>query len=260
MGNGGDCRSDDPFAQRFSSLYLPFDRCSLPAAWARTDRRGRLEHPGLARIDLAPRQPPAVDDCFTWRCGDAVFCPRRSLDFCSGRAWRELLAAAIWFFGIANAPGLLHRRRPKSSRLAAQAIISGAITAIAMMIFATLIMPRIDSANKRRPREVAGAIRAALPAGAQLWVLEDSYRPFWYYLEPDVRYFHRPGGSPGAGALHPAAGDRDEELLQDPVWQNAPPPGSCRSSTTRTGRSISSGETPIASSATPDSCLLSPVL
>ena len=96
----------------------------------------------------------------------------------------------LWFFALANRPRSPHVPPATSSRLVAQAILTGAIAALAMMILAILVMPRIDSANKHRSREVAGAIRAALPAGAQLWVLEDSYRPFWYYLEPDVRYFH----------------------------------------------------------------------
>jgi hypothetical protein len=84
-------------------------------------------------------------------------------------------------------------------------------------------MPRIDAANKHRPREVAGAIRAALPAGAQLWVLEDSYRPFWYYLEPEVRYFRRLADLPAQAdyILVPEAQRRT--LLQDPAWQNSPP-------------------------------------
>ena len=28
-----------------------------------------------------------------------------------------------------------------------------------------------------------------LPTGAILWVQENEYKPFWYYLEPDVCYF-----------------------------------------------------------------------
>jgi 4-amino-4-deoxy-L-arabinose transferase-like glycosyltransferase len=133
-----------------------------------------------------------------------------------------LLAAAIWSLSIANGarpPGIA---TAKSGRLKMQAIISGGITVIAIMTFATVIMPRIDSANKRRPREVAAAIRAALPAGAQLWVLEDSYRPFWYYLEPDVRYFHRLAELPTQAhyILLPAA---QSALLQNPVWPDAPP-------------------------------------
>ncbi len=133
------------------------------------------------------------------------------------------LAAGLWFLAIANGarpPGLPPSH---SSRLKMQAVISGGITAIAMMTFAAVIMPRIDSANKHRPREVAGAIRAALPAGAQLWVLEDSYRPFWYYLEPDVRYFRQLADLPAEAdyILVPAAQRRT--FLQDPAWQSSPP-------------------------------------
>jgi 4-amino-4-deoxy-L-arabinose transferase-like glycosyltransferase len=133
------------------------------------------------------------------------------------------LAAGIWFFAGVN------RSRPSSlppansSRLAAQAIISGTITALAMMIFATLIMPRIDSANKHRSREVAAAIRAALPTGAQLWVLEDSYRPFWYYLEPNVRYFHRLTDLPAQAHYILLPAKQTKALLQSPIWQNTAP-------------------------------------
>jgi hypothetical protein len=38
VGNGCDFRSDGPFAQRLSSLYVPFDCCSLLAAGTRVER------------------------------------------------------------------------------------------------------------------------------------------------------------------------------------------------------------------------------
>jgi hypothetical protein len=134
-----------------------------------------------------------------------------------------VLAVSIWVFAVAN------KARPgsvlptNSSCLAAQAITSGAITALAVIIFATLIMPRIDSANRHRSREVAGAIRAGMPSGAQLWVLEESYRPFWYYLEPNVRYFRQWADLPAQADyfLLPAA--ETKTLLQNPIWRNAPP-------------------------------------
>jgi len=84
-------------------------------------------------------------------------------------------------------------------------------------------MPRVDSANKHRSRAVADAIRATLPAGTQLWVLEDSYRPFWYYLEPDVRYFHRLSELPAQANYLLLPATRTPALLQDPIWLNAPP-------------------------------------
>jgi 4-amino-4-deoxy-L-arabinose transferase-like glycosyltransferase len=137
--------------------------------------------------------------------------------------FEAFLVVVAWFFVGANrarAPSVLPA---KTSRLAAQAILSGTVTAIAMMTFATVVMPRIDSANKHRPREVAGAIRGALPTGAQLWVLEDSYRPFWYYLEPDVRYFHRITDLPTQARYILLPGAQSKALLRDPFWSKAPP-------------------------------------
>jgi 4-amino-4-deoxy-L-arabinose transferase-like glycosyltransferase len=133
------------------------------------------------------------------------------------------LVAGAWFFVVANRARAPSVQPAKGRQLVEQAILSGAVTAIAMMTFATVVMPRIDAANKHRPREVAGAIRGALPTGAQLWVLEDSYRPFWYYLEPDVRYFHRVKDLPAQARYILLPGTRSAGLLKDPIWINAPP-------------------------------------
>jgi 4-amino-4-deoxy-L-arabinose transferase-like glycosyltransferase len=133
-----------------------------------------------------------------------------------------VLAVAIWLFAAANSR-VSSRPPAQSRRLAAQAILSGLITALGVMIFATVIMPRIDSANRHRSREVAGDIRSMMPAGAQLWVQEDSYRPFWYYLEPAVRYFHQPSDLPAQANYFLLPASETKRLLQDPVWQNAPP-------------------------------------
>jgi 4-amino-4-deoxy-L-arabinose transferase-like glycosyltransferase len=134
-----------------------------------------------------------------------------------------ILAAGIWLFSITKGAGSRPIPPDNSSGLAAAATKSGAVAALAMMVFATLVMPRIDSANPHRSREVAGTIRAALPAGAQLWVLENSYRPFWYYLEPNVRYFRNFADLPPEAKyfLLPAA--QTKVLEQNPVWQNVPP-------------------------------------
>jgi 4-amino-4-deoxy-L-arabinose transferase-like glycosyltransferase len=134
-----------------------------------------------------------------------------------------VLGAAIWLFAVANSTRIPSLPPSQSRRLAAQAILSGSITALGVMIFATLIMPRVDSANRHRSREVAADIRSMMPAGAQLWVQEDSYRPFWYYLEPDVRYFHQPADLPSQANYFLLPASETKKLLQDPVWQNAPP-------------------------------------
>ena len=140
--------------------------------------------------------------------------------------WTSLegvLAVAIWLFAVANGTRIPSPPPVPSRRLTAQAILSGSITALGAMIFAALIMPRIDAANPHRSREVAGDIRSMMPAGAQLWVQEDSYRPFWYYLEPDVRYFHQPADLPAQANYFLLPATETKKLLQDPVWQNAPP-------------------------------------
>jgi hypothetical protein len=134
-----------------------------------------------------------------------------------------ILAAAVWLFAVANSNRVPSLLPAQSRRLAAQAILSGSIAALALMIFASLIMPRIDSANRHRSREVAGAIRSLMPAGAELWVQEDSYRPFWYYLEPKVRYFHRPTDLPPQARYLLLPASETKKILQDPIWQNAPP-------------------------------------
>jgi 4-amino-4-deoxy-L-arabinose transferase-like glycosyltransferase len=134
-----------------------------------------------------------------------------------------VLAAAIWLFALANGTRVYSLPPAQSRGLAAQAILSGSLTALAMMFFATLIMPRIDSANRHRSREVAGTIRAGMPTDANLWVQEDSYRPFWYYLEPNVRYFHHPADLPAQAHYFLLPASETKSFQQDPIWQNAPP-------------------------------------
>jgi 4-amino-4-deoxy-L-arabinose transferase-like glycosyltransferase len=135
-----------------------------------------------------------------------------------------VLAAASWTFALSRtratlAPG---SNLDKASQFTAQAVVSGLIAAIGVMIFATVVMPRVDAANKSRPRELARRIRAAMPAGATVWVLESSYRPFWYYLEPDVRYFDKLSGLPAYAQyiLLPAA--QTDKILHDPFRRGTP--------------------------------------
>ena len=134
-----------------------------------------------------------------------------------------ILAGCVWFFTLvksARRPGPV--RACTDTGLNRHAITSAAATALAMMVFALVIVPRIDSAKARRSREVAATFREALPAGAQLWVLEDQYRPFWYYLEPNVRYFHRLADLPPNARYILVPTDQSQYLLQDPGPRTAP--------------------------------------
>ena len=72
---------------------------------------------------------------------------------------------------------------------ARRTLITGLVFAAGMITYGTAIVPRVDAVTTNGFREVAARIRKELPAGAILWVQENEYKPFWYYLEPDVRYF-----------------------------------------------------------------------
>lgn len=133
------------------------------------------------------------------------------------------LVAGLWFLALGKrTPSSLAStgdRRP----LVTAALTSGIITAIGMMTFAAVVMPRIDTANPHRPREMAEAIRHALPEGARVWVLEDTYRPFWYYLEPNVRYFRRLTDLPPEAQFILLPASQTKSLLRNAFWQNVPP-------------------------------------
>jgi 4-amino-4-deoxy-L-arabinose transferase-like glycosyltransferase len=102
-------------------------------------------------------------------------------------------------FGIAIGIGIMilawvTQRLPeedlKPIELAARrTFITGLVFAAGMITYGTGIVPRVDAATKNGFREVAARIRQELPPGAILWVKENEYKPFWYYLEPDARYF-----------------------------------------------------------------------
>jgi hypothetical protein len=139
--------------------------------------------------------------------------------------FEAILATCAWVLALSRkrgtqAPG---SERDKASGITMQAALSGVIAAIGVMIFATGIMPRVNSANKYRPREVARTLRAAMPAGTTLWVLERSYRPFWYYLEPDVRYFNKVSDLPAAAQFILLPAGQIEQLLHDSFWRDQRP-------------------------------------
>ena len=68
-------------------------------------------------------------------------------------------------------------------------LVTGLVFAAGMITYGAAIVPRVDALTTNGFREVAARIRGTIPNGAILWVQENEYRPFWYYLEPDVRYF-----------------------------------------------------------------------
>ena len=109
------------------------------------------------------------------------------------------------------------------NRLVRSAFVSAGVTALAMIEFAAVVRPRVDLANSQRARPLARAILSEVPSGDEIWVLEDSYRPFWYYLEPRARYFVRAAELPPEADyfLIPAA--RTSGFVQDPKWNGVFP-------------------------------------
>ena len=128
-----------------------------------------------------------------------------------------LLACAFLFlFGLvassANSIGF-------SSRVLRQAITTAAVFMIAMMLYALAIVPRVNSLSYGA-REVAGNIRAKLPPDAILWIQENEYRPFWYYLEPKARYFSRTEEISPDARYFILPKQLSLGFIQDPRWRN----------------------------------------
>ena len=83
-------------------------------------------------------------------------------------------------------------RYKDNGRVLPCALRSAAGMMLITAIYAIAAVPRMDRPRLGLPREVAAAIRASVPAGQTLGVLDDGYHAFWYYLEPAVVYFRRP--------------------------------------------------------------------
>jgi 4-amino-4-deoxy-L-arabinose transferase-like glycosyltransferase len=86
-------------------------------------------------------------------------------------------------------PELTEGERKPIEVAARAALITGLVFAAGMVTYGAAIVPRVNAVTTNGFREVAARIRGTIPAGAILWVQENEYKPFWYYLEPDVRYF-----------------------------------------------------------------------
>jgi 4-amino-4-deoxy-L-arabinose transferase-like glycosyltransferase len=153
----------------------------------------------------------------------APFVGRESPRTLAWSMFEALACFVIWIFALAPARNYASPERDASAELTRQAIFSGSIAAIGMMIFATTALPIIDSANDHRPREVARQILNAMPAGTNLWVLEAAYRPFWFYLEPRARYFHKISELPPSTRYILVPATLTPAFLSDPSWRGTPP-------------------------------------
>ena len=133
----------------------------------------------------------------SWRWINAVLLVASTLavlaiPFIGGMNARSLFGVAIGI-GVMTLAWVAQRLPEgvlKPIELAARrTLITGLVFAAGMITYGTGIVPKVDALTTNGFREVGARIRQELPAGAILWVQENEYKPFWYYLEPNVRYF-----------------------------------------------------------------------
>jgi 4-amino-4-deoxy-L-arabinose transferase-like glycosyltransferase len=108
---------------------------------------------------------------------------------------------------------------PVASRAMKEAITTAIVFVLAMMTYGSAIVPRVNALTKDGPREVAAEIRQFVPSGAVLWVQEDPYRPFWYYLEPEARYFRSLAEVPDDARYFLLPEGSATAFMQDPRWK-----------------------------------------
>jgi 4-amino-4-deoxy-L-arabinose transferase-like glycosyltransferase len=134
-----------------------------------------------------------------------------------------LVAIALW-------STLSYRKGQRSEisgvpcdRMVRCALLCAGITALAMIEFCAVVRPRVDLANEKRARPLGNAILNAIPLGADIWVMEETYRPFWYYLEPRARYFARAEELPPEAGYFLVPAGRADRFIQDMRWKGMPP-------------------------------------
>jgi 4-amino-4-deoxy-L-arabinose transferase-like glycosyltransferase len=138
-------------------------------------------------------------------------------------AFAGCLLAAFGFWPYAQsgaARGLLSDKR---RALVAAAATSSIVMVLITLTYAVAIVPRINRARKHGPREMAEAFRHVVPKEAVIWMAEPSYQPFWYYLEPSVRYVHTVTEVPSGGRFVLIPSRNAGDLGRDPRWREALP-------------------------------------
>ena len=91
---------------------------------------------------------------------------------------------------VALGLGTIGLRVVRESEDPSRQIVGSAVACmLGMLVFAVVAIPHVNQHKNGRPSQTAAAIRSYLPSNQILWVQEDEFRPFWFYLEPKVRYF-----------------------------------------------------------------------
>jgi 4-amino-4-deoxy-L-arabinose transferase-like glycosyltransferase len=133
------------------------------------------------------------------------------------------ILATFGFWPYVQQAALRGSLAPKRCALLAAAATSSIVMVLITLSFAVAVVPRINQARTHGPREMAESFRRVLPSGALVWMAEPSYQPFWYYLEPNVRYVHAPDDVPADARFVLIASRNAGDLGRDPRWREAVP-------------------------------------
>jgi hypothetical protein len=133
------------------------------------------------------------------------------------------LAAILYSVGSRAHETTQSHLPPAISGFLQRALTTAVVAVLAMAVYSLAVVPRINSFQGDRAREVAASIRSAIPAGAELWVQESIYRPFWYYLEPKVRYFQGVSELPWQARYVLVPASQASIFAKAGPWHGAPP-------------------------------------
>jgi len=103
------------------------------------------------------------------------------------------------------------------------ALTTAVVAVLAMAVYSLAVIPQISSFKGDRARDVADSIRSAIPAHVELWVQEGIYQPFWYYLEPEVRYFQSVGDIASQARYFLVPASQAAIFAKDGAWHGVPP-------------------------------------
>ena len=118
----------------------------------------------------------------------------------------------------------LKRQERTPIELAASAAqVTGLVFVAGMITYGVAIAPLVNAVTRSGPREVATTIQQTLPANTIIWVQENEYKPFWYYLEPDVRYFLSVSDLPAGARYFLLPGSAAASFTADQHWAGHSP-------------------------------------
>jgi 4-amino-4-deoxy-L-arabinose transferase-like glycosyltransferase len=151
----------------------------------------------------------------------AVAGPHEGGGFLLAGAGGLLAVLGFWLYAQGGAArGPLANKR---GALVAAAATSSIVMVLITLTYAVAIVPRINQARTQGPRAMAEAFRRVVPKEAVIWMAEPSYQPFWYYLEPNVRYVHTLGEVPADGRFVLIPSRNAGDLGRDPRGREALP-------------------------------------